>query len=276
MSKNETRTSVRVTVKMAREFLDSRVAKQRRIGARHVAELADAMLNGRWIYNGESIKIDKTGAMIDGQHRCAAGIKARKAFYTDIVYGLPEEAYKTVDQKAKSRSASDVLTINGEKSTRSLASALAWNIAYNTGKLVKTGKQWLVSPDAQQIEAELTANPKIKESVIVGRMCKGMLGGGPAAFLHYRFSLKDQPLADWFFHQFSTGENLPSNSPILLLRNWFLEDRIQNKAKLPMGEKIASVIKTWNLIRKSVKTKKRAFIKWRSGGNAPEKFPIII
>ena len=273
--KKSHRIRERITVKMSKEFLDSRREKQRALSVRHIAELADAMLFNRWVYNGESIKFDIEGYMVDGQHRCAGGIKAGKSFLSDIVYNLPTEAYYTIDQKSKKRSAGDVLKMNGELNTNTLSSALSYNIAYHRGNIVKSGKQWIVSPDSQQIAEELIHHPAMRESVLVGRKCFDIMGPAPLSFLHYLFSQKDKDLADTFFHQLKTGEDLSSKSPILFLRKMLLEDKIQNKAKLPMGEKLACIIKAWNLMRQGKIANSQTSIKWTSRGKTLESFPEV-
>ncbi len=273
--KAEIRVKERITVKMSKEFLDARRENQRSLSERHVAELADAILFDRWIHNGESIKFDIEGRMIDGQHRCTAGIKAGKSFVSDIVYGLPVESYYTINQKSKSRSSGDVLKMNGEVNTVTLASALAYNIACDRKCIVKTGKQWTISPDAQQICTELDHNPDMRESVQAARRCYSVMSPGPLSFLHYRFAKKDPVLADTFFHKLGTGEDLTNRSPILYLRKMLLEDKIQNKAKLPIGEKMACIIKAWNLIRNGKTASSQVSIKWSSRGKNTEDFPII-
>lgn len=274
MSK-QTRVKERITIAMAKDFLEARNKKQRAVSERHIAELADAILFNRWIYNGESIKFDIEGCLIDGQHRCLAGIKAGKTFVSDIVYGLPIDALYTIDQKHKRRCASDVLKINGEVNTIALSSALAYNIAYRRKCIGKTGKQWIVSPDAQQICDELSHHPGMRDSVLRGRLCCHIMGPGTLSFLHYMFNKKDSSLTDTFFHQLQTGENLSSNSPVLVIRKMLLEDKIQNKAKLPMGEKLACIIKAWNLMREGKGARSQVHIRWRSRGDLAEEFPEI-
>ena len=273
--KTETRVKERITVKMAKEFLASRRENQRSLGKRHVAGLVDAMLFNRWIPNGESIKFDEDGCMIDGQHRCAAGIKAGKSFISDIVYGLPKDAYYTIDQKSRSRSPADVLYMNGEISTRTLTAALSYNMAYEKKEIAKSGKsQWIV-PDAQQICAELKKNPAMRESVRTCNRCSAIMASSPLSFLHYRFAKKDKDLADKFLTQLTTGENLSKTNPVLHIRKVLQEDKIQNKAKLPMGEKIAYVIKGWNILRNGKTANSVTSIKWKSAGTNPEPFPVI-
>ncbi|RLC36943.1 hypothetical protein DRH27_04435 [Candidatus Falkowbacteria bacterium] len=273
--KKTTRVKQKITVKLAKEFLDSRKENQRSISKRHVSELTDAMLMNRWQYNGESIKFNVDGQMIDGQHRCCAAIKAGKSFISDIVYGLPKEAYYTIDQKSRGRSPGDVLRINGELNAQKLSIALSYNIAYDKGYISRSGRGMPISPDAQQICVELDNNPMMRESVKVGSRCSAIMGSSPLSFLHYRFSQKDIALADKFFVQLATGENLSKTNPVLYIRKALLEDKIHNKAKLPMGEKIAYVIKGWNLLRHKKIANSVKSISWRSTGKSSEAFPVI-
>jgi len=275
MSKSS-RTKVLVTPIMAQEYLDSRKPPQRSTPARHIEELANAMQFGRWKYNGESLKFDKNYNMIDGQNRCLACIKSGKSFDTDIVYGLDNSAYLTIDLKAKPRSASDVLYMEGEKNTRTLASGLAWLYAYKNKAILLGGKTYWISPDVQQLKKVLDLNPAIRESVLVAEKCKHLMGTGPLTFLHYLFSKKDNDTAAVFFEQFGTGEGLSKGNPILFLRQRLLNDKINNKAKLPIGDKIASIVNSWNLIRLGKKAKSVSSIRWTTGGLYPQKFPVAI
>lgn len=275
MSK-ETRVKERITVKMAKEFLDSRRENQRNIFPRHVAELADAILMGRWRYNGEALKFDIDGCMVDGQHRCAAAIKAGKLFISDIVYGLPVDAYYTIDYNQKQRSMGDILKMEGEQNTCRLAAALGWNIAYNNESITSSGKKASIAPDAIQISAELRHHPNMRDSSSYVGNCRHLMGTGPLAFLHYLFSKKDSEMAGKFFDQLATGENISKTNPVLYIRKVLLEDKIQNKAKLPVGEKMAYIIKGWNVLRNGKVASSVSSIKWKSTGNHPEPFPKVL
>lgn len=275
MSK-ETRVKERITVKMSKEFLDSRRENQRSLNPRHIAEIADAMLMGRWRYNGESIKFDINGYMVDGQHRCAGAIKAGKSFISDIVYGLSDDAYYTINYKQKQRSMGDILKTEGEQNTCRLAAALAWNIAYNAKTISSSGKKANISPDAIQISAELRHHPNMRDSSFYVGKCRHLMGAGPLAFLHYLFSKKDSVMADKFFDQLSTGENISKTNPVLYIRKVLQEDKIQNKAKLPIGEKMAYIIKGWNVLRNGKVASSVSSIKWKSTGSHPEPFPKVL
>ena len=45
---------------------------------------ADHMINGRWMYNGDSIRVSKSGVLLDGQNRLMAAQKAKMNLVCDL------------------------------------------------------------------------------------------------------------------------------------------------------------------------------------------------
>jgi hypothetical protein len=69
----------------------------RNLNEPHVKTLANDMANGRWIQNGETIKFDESGKLLDGQKRLHAVIKADVRISFLVVRGLKSEAQATMD-----------------------------------------------------------------------------------------------------------------------------------------------------------------------------------
>ncbi|KEY91494.1 hypothetical protein CF67_15005 (plasmid) [Candidatus Photodesmus blepharus] len=59
---------------------------------------ADHMINGRWMYNGDTIRVSKDGLLIDGQNRLLAAKKAKVNLTCDLLVGLDEAVFNTIDQ----------------------------------------------------------------------------------------------------------------------------------------------------------------------------------
>ncbi|WP_318429370.1 hypothetical protein [Photobacterium leiognathi] len=59
---------------------------------------ADYMINGRWMYNGDSIRVSKSGVLLDGQNRLMAAQKAKMNLVCDLIVGLEDEVFNTIDQ----------------------------------------------------------------------------------------------------------------------------------------------------------------------------------
>jgi len=88
-----------------------------------VKEYVSAMIEGEWLYNGEAIKFDRDGRLVDGQHRLEAVVKANKPIAFLVIRGLDPEVFKTIDT-GKKRSAGDVLAIKGVKNPNAVGAAM--------------------------------------------------------------------------------------------------------------------------------------------------------
>lgn len=55
------------------------------------------MKKGNWMFNGTTIKISTTGQILDAQHRLKACVRSGKSFYSVVVKGINEDAFKTYD-----------------------------------------------------------------------------------------------------------------------------------------------------------------------------------
>lgn len=71
--------------------------KQRRLRPKTVDCYVEAMKNGRWELNGETIKFDKEGRLMDGYHRVKAVIKAGVPIEFLVVEGIDNDAMSTID-----------------------------------------------------------------------------------------------------------------------------------------------------------------------------------
>lgn len=96
-----------ITPEMAQEILDKSKfifdnkekgkSKQRRVRWNTVDQYIKAMLEGRWRLNGETIKLDKFGAVIDGQHRLWAVKKSGIPMSFLVVRNVESEDIGTID-----------------------------------------------------------------------------------------------------------------------------------------------------------------------------------
>jgi hypothetical protein len=104
---------VNVTPEVARNYLRSN-KKNRKVSDKQIRFLVKEMLAGRFLENGESIVFDTNGELKDGQHRLMAIIKSGTWHRIPVVTGVEPKSMATFDT-GKSRSAGDVLTLNGFK-----------------------------------------------------------------------------------------------------------------------------------------------------------------
>lgn len=125
--------NVIVTPQMARKFLDSMVGNRVPSKSRCAVYAAD-MRNGRWELNGETIKFDKYGRMIDGQHRMLAVIEADRPVWFTITRNIDPAAFVTLDS-GQTRTTGQVFAIQHIKN-----STTAGSIVLKVGEL-RTSKK---------------------------------------------------------------------------------------------------------------------------------------
>lgn len=84
----------------AKKLMESMDENNRALRHTHILRLAEKMKAGLWRANGEVIKVDKYGTVVDGQHRLLAIIKSGVTVEMDIVYGLENDAVYSMDEGA--------------------------------------------------------------------------------------------------------------------------------------------------------------------------------
>lgn len=117
---------------VAVELLENNHAN-RRIRTAKLAQYVEDMRHGRWLLNGETIIISKEGKLLDGQHRAFAALNVYEAPEVTYLFGIDEEARKTMDTGAK-RFASDILYLHGIRNGALAATAARMIVALEQGK----------------------------------------------------------------------------------------------------------------------------------------------
>lgn len=93
----------------------SRNMVNRRLNDGRVRQYIDSLQRGDWQLNGESIKFNKKGEMIDGQHRLTAIIKSGIPMTTMVVFDIDDEI--SIMDRGRNRSVTDSLLIEGMPKT---------------------------------------------------------------------------------------------------------------------------------------------------------------
>ena len=257
---------VNITPEYALQLLGKN-GSNRKLSLSHVANLASAMARGEWQLNGESIKIAECGTLLDGQHRLSAIVKNKSATEIFVVSGLPIESFHTINVGAKARTASDVLSIAGEKNHHELAAGArtfkAWEMNKSAPKFKASGIT------VAEIEDVIKRNPDLRIfASYKKRELKKLLGGGTLCFLSYVFHKVNNEKASSFFDGLANGASLNSGSPVLMLRDRLIANSFSH-AKLNRDAVIALSIKAFNAhhLNRDV-----GVLRYSES----EKFPIII
>jgi hypothetical protein len=243
--------------------------RNRNISSRNFDVLVRALRNGEWQLNGEAIKIDINGHILDGQHRLRAVIETGISIETYLIEGLRPETQDTMDT-GKSRGLNDVLAIRGEKNTSNLAAAIRRIYLYKRYG-IKSAAVGSIPTTNHECIAFFVRNPDIEE--LLGpakRLAKtAKLPTSLAAMLIYAFTEIDPEDAQVFFEKLETGIGLPQGHPIQILRET-LRRLYDSRGATNQMYIAALVIKAWNKYRAGAII---TLLKFTPGGANPEQFP---
>lgn len=231
------------------------------------------MAHGSWHMTGESIKFDRDGNLIDGQHRLLAIIDAGITVECFVMYGIDPSAFRVMDS-GDSRKAKDVLHQLGYVSTKELAAtATALRRFDALGHFGYSGG--LDHPTKSEIIAYVEDHPELMDIVRMHATGTARIPGlrpSLQASLAYLFRRTDAEDCDAFFDALRRGANLHEHSPILMLRNRLIENAATSR-KMTANEVAAITIKAWNAWREGRHIRQ---LSWRKGGANPEAFPQIV
>lgn len=240
----------------------------------HVNFLAAQMLAGKWKYTGDPIKISTKGRLLDGQHRLLAVVKSGVTIEAMVIKDLDENIFTVLDT-GRVRNAADTLAIEGVDNATKISGIVRFILGMKKGKYSDASTQTGGAGKTKLTNSEVLAfYKKHKAEVLISfghgfdrnnkLISKSVLSG-----LHFLFTEKDAKQATYFIERFKDGIGLTADSSLLLLRERLIND-INSKAKLPMYEKLALIIKAWQFFRagKSIKS-----LKFQRG---IEEFPKIL
>lgn len=263
-----------ITPQQARHWLAHNNNHNRHLNPTTVKKYAADMREGNWQMNSMPIIFSDTGQLIDGQHRLAACAEANTPFEAIVFAGLPENTQTTIDT-GKSRTITDVLSINGEANTATLAAA-----ARTYWLMERKGVDGIYQPDAKRgtisqfleiIEEHPHLRQLAKEYVSFKNKSNGILSSYPYIALRLTFDGINQSASQEFFKKLATGENLWKGDPILALRNALIKYRLASDGHGVSYKdrhfELVACIKAWNAWRKNEPLTR---ISVRSGMQAPK------
>lgn len=234
-----------------------------------VRRLVGVIQRGEWVFNGETIKFDAGGRLIDGQHRLAAIIAGDQPIETLVVRNASELAQDTVDTGTR-RTLLDALRMRGEKNAAALASAIGWLYRLQSGKGGATSgaEQY---PTIQQGLTLLGNNPGLRyaQTVAYRVYSNARLPQGVCMALYYHLSGIDEQDAEVFFEHLASGAGLDEGHPILVLRSTL--KRFNEQRPKPSQPYYAAItIKAWNAFKEGRAVTR---LSWSPGGSRNEAFP---
>jgi hypothetical protein len=227
-----------------------------------IDDYAEAIMAGEWAVNGETIKMNGH-AVVDGQNRLHAIIKADKPIETYVVRGLEgDKVFDTIDQ-GKRRTFGHVLARHGEKYYNHLSSSIKW--LYWITSETPLGKHRMRNLQGLEL---LDANPELRASVefISKTEIYSLCSIGLVAAIHHQAKIGHPRLADAFWEAVGTGENINKSHPAHLLRHMLIANK-GSQRKLQRLALAATCIIAWNAF---VDKKPLKAIKWAPDQGFPK------
>lgn len=258
---------VTITPKEAALIL-TKNTNNRNLRKSRITTYARDMAAGNWKLNGDPIRFNGKGNLIDGQHRLHACVLANKPFTTLRVTGVSVDAHHTIDVGLQ-RTMADELRWQGQTHAAELAAILALIWGYDNGG------DWFSVPSRSDLRLVLEKNPSVRESlaaIAVGRK----LAIRPTALCASHFLMAREhgrEMADRFLASVASGADLAEGDPVLVLRNYAMNVAGSRLHRPNTQEWLAICIKAINswLLGRQLKQ-----LRWRRVGPGAEKFPHII
>ena len=212
-----------ITPEQASDLLTNHNPSNRRLDARHATFLAQEMERGTFRPdNGDSIRIDVDGNILDGQHRLAAIVKAGQPVTMLVAKDVDREAFATIDT-GKRRTVQDVVGIelarSGVVAPKGLATAARLLHQYESRFEVGTmdpsrgARAQAVPVDAVR---EACGRPGfvdvVERSAKIARKMV-VVKTAPVAVALLVCEIDNKAASDVFFHRMQTLEGLSPGSP---------------------------------------------------------------
>lgn len=263
-----------VTPDLAREWLEHN-SHNRPVKWRSVRQYAGAMRRGEWLLNGDSIRFDRNGVLIDGQNRLYAIIEAEMPIETLVGTGLEPETQDTMDTGAK-RTLADSLVLRGATDATKLAVVTRWGFLWERHLATQQPMDHRADPPTNQQLISFYDHRKSRLTTALreGNRINGKfrpISGSVAGVGWYIFHELQWEDCQDFFYKLGLGASLAEDNPIFVLRRWLQNNHEKPHDKARLEVVLAVVIKAWNAYRDGTHPE---YFKWVGGGSSPERFPI--
>lgn len=262
---------VEIAPEMARDLLSKTNADNRNIRPKHAAIMARDMAEGDYETTGDSIKFDRDGRLLDGQHRLLACADSGVPLRTHVVFGLEPKVFDSLDRGAR-RTAADVLAKAGYHNTHLLAAAVALlkrmeHSSSLDGGWKGVGEALTPRDTLQLIQTEYVDLPRFApEAVKVNAAYKYP----PSVVLAvlYKIQRHDPKLAATFVAEWLTGARIGRNKAFDVLAARLTSMRQQSTSAISRSARLALLVITFNHWNAGVVPHPRS-LSWKSKASLP-------
>lgn len=235
-----------VTPEIAKQWLKTNTGNFRKLDMRRVTLYSKEMAAGQWQLNGETIKFDSDGMLLDGQHRLHAVVESGATVEMLVVNNVTASAVSM--DRGKPRSLSQWLTHEGVPSANSVASVARSVLAHNKGYWTLQG--WTVDlvSDSEQIQFVRDHREEIIDAVRLCSKCKFIPVSQLGAILLIGSGMdlpSENKMASWFAKSLIDGVDLQEFDPVYHLRKRLIE-QVGAAAKVSLFVKRMLATIAWN------------------------------
>jgi hypothetical protein len=259
---------ITITPDMAMQLLEHNTLN-RPLSDAHVKHIASQIADGKWKFNGDTIKISVDDQVLDGQHRLWACIESKKPIDTIIVRGVKRDAFSTIDTIRRSRSVGDTVALQGVTRHRNMVGgAIMWLARWQRGYLpnYKAPQNRIENSDVEDLfDGNRNIVAAVERAMPLRRICNPSV----LAFIFYVTANRNQDLAVRFMEAMEDPSKLAMVNPLFQFRAYLTtpttkaRDPVQTIA---LAFKALSAEKAGRLIK---------LLKWASQGNNAEAFPEL-
>lgn len=236
-----------VTPEMAAQWLSNNPSN-RNVREKVVDMYARDMANEKWLVTGDSVRLDKSGALLDGQHRLNAVVKSGVSVLMYVTSGLDKSAQAVMDMPLR-RAPSDNLHMQGELNASTLVAVVRLAIAHERGITIGRSAMPLSS---SEIYEWVQCNPEVREATAIAvRHSKKILCS--PSLVGFSSWLIWETVGNWydvdeFWAAASEKIGLRHGDPVIALTNRFVQDKAQHK-RIPAVAVMSAIVRAWNLRR---------------------------
>lgn len=267
-------STVLLTPEMATKLLEHN-SQNRPLSQAHANRIAKAITEGRWKFNGDTIKIADNDDILDGQHRCWAVVEANKPVETIIVRGVARDAFATIDTIRKMRTGGDTLSLAGVTRHRNTVStALTWLLRWQAKRpdgttAIEDFKQPGRKIENAHIEEAFSAHPNMVNAVERARGLRGLGNVGVLAFIFYVLHNRNAALAERMMETLEDPAAVAKSDPFFLLRQFLLSGTYRQR------DAVMTIAIAFKAASAAHKGEKPGRLLWINQGAKRENFPKL-
>ena len=228
--------------------------KNRTLHPKRVSIMAADMRMGAWVVNGDTIRFDVEGTLVDGQHRLSACVTSGVPLTVIVVRDLDVSAFMAMG-KENPRSLGDMLSILGYKDGVRLGAAAkvfyGLSAGYPTSMISKSYNKMSHTQAAMVVELVPGLITWLQRFQSTSEF--SAVRAGPECLyvaLAEATSQEDPELADSFWESVMTGTDLYKGHPAKALRNKMLRERMATHGASHHWQWVGWAISAWNAHRK--------------------------